>query len=163
MANKVSLLITGCLSAEELAKELKRLSNWYSKFATPPKAGKAKPKDEDEEEEDEEESEDEADESEDENEEDESEDESDDSDDDEEDESEDEDDDEEEDEKPAKGKKGTKKKLTIEQVNEAAKAACKRDGWSRKKVLSILKKKFGTETLSDVPAAKWPDVIKALS
>lgn len=56
------------------------------------------------------------------------------------------------------------KKVTIADVNDACKKRSKAGGKEgRAQVLKILKKKFGTETVSEIKPEKYADVIKALA
>ena len=70
-------------------------------------------------------------------------------------------DDEDEEEKPKK-----KKKISLEDVNDACKAKMKALGGgkaAREKVLNVLKKKFKTESISDLKAEQYAAVISAMS
>lgn len=70
-------------------------------------------------------------------------------------------DEEEEDEAPKKGKT---KKVTVDDVNDACKARAAATGGKegRKEVLAILKKKFKTETVSDLDPAQYAACIAAM-
>lgn len=69
-----------------------------------------------------------------------------------------------EDEEPAPKKKA-KKKLTVDDVNEACKARAADTGGKegRAEVLGILKKKFKTQSVSDLKPEQYADVIKAMA
>lgn len=134
----ITVSFTGIESMETIAKELRRMANWYGKQTSAP-AKKGKTAEEDEEEiKDEAENEDEI-----------------------------EDkvgkDDEEieadftADEKP---KKGRPKKLTLDDVNDACKKAAGKT--TRAKVLKVLEKKFEVSSVSDLEPAQYEDVIEAL-
>lgn len=82
----------------------------------------------------------------------------DDEDDDSDDEAETDDADEDEEEKPTKAAKGKKKKgPTLDDVNDACRAAAKRT--SRKEVLRILKKSFKVKSVTDLEEDQYQDVI----
>lgn len=142
-------MVAGCVSVEEIATELRRLSNWYEKQSAPVAAKKDKAKAADEEIEEEEETE---------SEEEETEEESEESNEEETEEEEESEEEEEEEEIPAKGKK---LKLTLDDVNKACKTAAKNT--SRAAVLKLLKKKFQVASVSDLEPAQYKAVIAALS
>lgn len=72
-------------------------------------------------------------------------------------------DEEEEDEAPAPAPKKKAKKITLDDVNDACKARAKAGGKKgRAEVLAILKKKFKTETISDISDDKYQAVIDAM-
>lgn len=52
------------------------------------------------------------------------------------------------------------KKVTIAEVNDAAKAYAKENGVKATK--AFLKKKFGSESISEIKAEKYPAIIKAM-
>lgn len=60
---------------------------------------------------------------------------------------------------PAKAKK--EKKITIDQVNDACKTRAGRS--NRAEVLGILKKKFKTQSVSELKETQYADVIKAMA
>ncbi len=72
--------------------------------------------------------------------------------------------DEEEEEEETAPKKKKAKKLTIDDVNDACKARAAATGGKkgRAEVLAILKKKFKTETVSEIDEDRWAECIEAM-
>lgn len=70
---------------------------------------------------------------------------------------------EEEEEDFGASKKSKPKKITADQVNDACKAYAKANGANGVKLTkALLLKKFGTQSITDIDATKWPLVLKAL-